>query len=336
MDKFAFVVHPINIKQLKEVLPATKWLPDFLIRGSLKFVKPFVVSHIKNVRSITGKEVEGYFIACPLLPQQMLKSEKAFVEERIIRAGRIGQDLGAKIVGLGGYTSVIGDKGITISKSLDIAVTTGNSYTAASVIESVLKASQILKIDLKKARAAIIGATGSIGNVCTRILAGYVPEIIITARHFEKLQVLKNTIENNHSVKVKIENNVHAAIQDADIIIATTSAPEALIDAKELKSGAVACDVSVPKNISGRNCGRTDILVVDGGLIRIPGKIDFGTPTELPDDLIYACMAETMILALEGRFECFSLGNDLQVKRINEISRLAEKHGFRIAEIEPR
>lgn len=336
MDKFAFVVHPINIKQLRQVLPATKWLPNFLIRSSLRNVKPFVVSHVKNVRSITGKEVEGYFVACPLLPAQILKLDKTFVQDRIIQAGRLGQDLGAKIVGLGGYTSVIGDKGITISKNLKIAVTTGNSYTAASVIESVLKASQTMNIDLKKAKAAIIGATGSIGNACTRVLSGYLSEIVITARHLEKLQILKDVVEKNSPVKVKIENNVHAAIKDADVVITTTSAPEALIDVKELKSGSIACDVSVPKNISGRNCARSDILIVDGGLIKIPSKIDFGTPTELPDDLIYACIAETMILTLEERFECFSLGNDLSVDRISEISQLAGKHGFKIADVKAK
>ncbi|MDD4899779.1 MAG: shikimate dehydrogenase [Candidatus Omnitrophica bacterium] len=336
MDKFAFIVHPINIRQLKEVMHSTKWLPNFVIRSSLKYVNPFVVSHIKNVRSITGREVEGYFVVCPLLPQQILNLDKDFVEGRIIQACRLGEKIGAKIIGLGGYTSVIGDKGITIAKNVNIAVTTGNSYTAASVIESVLKACQIIKVDLKNAKAVIIGATGSIGNVCTRILAGQVGEITITARHLEKLQALKEVLEKDSSARVKIENNVHDAVKDADIIITTTSAPEALIDAKEFKPGAVACDVSVPKNISGRDYGRSDILIVDGGLIRIPGKIDFGTSTELPDDLIYACMAETMILALEGRFENFSLGNDLSTEKTEEITQLAEKHGFRIAEIKTK
>ncbi len=41
--------------------------------------------------------------------------------------------------------------------------------------------------------------------------------------------------------------------------------------------------------------------------------------------------AETMILALEGRFESYSLGRDLSVAQIDEICRLAEKHGFRLA-----
>jgi hypothetical protein len=42
-------------------------------------------------------------------------------------------------------------------------------------------------------------------------------------------------------------------------------------------------------------------------------------------------MAETMILALEKRYENFSLGRDLTVKQIETIEQLAAKHGFRLA-----
>jgi fatty aldehyde-generating acyl-ACP reductase len=38
-----------------------------------------------------------------------------------------------------------------------------------------------------------------------------------------------------------------------------------------------------------------------------------------------------MILAMEGRYESFSLGRELSVAKIDEISRLAKKHGFRLA-----
>jgi hypothetical protein len=42
-------------------------------------------------------------------------------------------------------------------------------------------------------------------------------------------------------------------------------------------------------------------------------------------------MAETMILAMEGRFESFSLGKDIKLEQVDEISRLGAKHGFKLA-----
>jgi hypothetical protein len=38
-----------------------------------------------------------------------------------------------------------------------------------------------------------------------------------------------------------------------------------------------------------------------------------------------------MILALDGRYENFTLGKHVSVEQVREIQRLAERHGFRIA-----
>ena len=42
-------------------------------------------------------------------------------------------------------------------------------------------------------------------------------------------------------------------------------------------------------------------------------------------------MAETMALALEGRFEDYTLGKHITRARVEEISAIARKHGFRLS-----
>jgi predicted amino acid dehydrogenase len=42
-------------------------------------------------------------------------------------------------------------------------------------------------------------------------------------------------------------------------------------------------------------------------------------------------MAETMVLALEGRYENYSLGKEIQIDKVHEITKLARRHGFRLA-----
>jgi hypothetical protein len=66
-------------------------------------------------------------------------------------------------------------------------------------------------------------------------------------------------------------------------------------------------------------------------MVQVPGPVDFGFDFGFPPDKAYACMAETMILALEGRFESYTLGKDVELERVEEIARLATKHGFRLA-----
>jgi predicted amino acid dehydrogenase len=78
---------------------------------------------------------------------------------------------------------------------------------------------------------------------------------------------------------------------------------------------------------------RKDVLVIDGGVIRPPGDVRFNFFFGLPPGLAFACMAETMILTLEGRFESYSIGGNISSERVREIGLLAQKHGFELSDL---
>jgi hypothetical protein len=63
----------------------------------------------------------------------------------------------------------------------------------------------------------------------------------------------------------------------------------------------------------------------------IPGPVDFSFDIGLPPNVAYACLAEAALLAMEERFECFTLGRDVAPERVKEIYRLFRRHGFQIA-----
>jgi fatty aldehyde-generating acyl-ACP reductase len=42
-------------------------------------------------------------------------------------------------------------------------------------------------------------------------------------------------------------------------------------------------------------------------------------------------MAEPMVLALENRYESYSLGKQIRVDRVREIAQLARRHGFKLS-----
>jgi hypothetical protein len=48
---------------------------------------------------------------------------------------------------------------------------------------------------------------------------------------------------------------------------------------------------------------------------------------------VYACLGETALLALEARYEAFTLGRDLDWQRVKEIYKLATRHGVQLAAI---
>src|SRR5438270_392279 len=133
MQRFAFVIHPIDVRRdVARKYPIAKYLPETVVAAGIRHMPPREVAHITGIRSeTTGEEAEGWFIACPLTPRQLLTLPTEVVYKKLIRCGKIAEDLGAGILGLGALTSVVGDGGITIAQHLNIAVTTGNSYTVA-------------------------------------------------------------------------------------------------------------------------------------------------------------------------------------------------------------
>ena len=331
LENFGFLLHPFSSMDLSRKYSFLEKVPEKFLDKVLRCIPPFEISHITGIESPLN-QAEGWFVACPLTSKQMISLPEKVVLSKIIKAGKVAEKLGAKILGLGAFTSVVGDAGITVAKHLSIPVTTGNSYTVAMAIEGAKEAAKKMDIDFKSAQIVILGATGSIGAACAHILSQEVRYLTLTARNEKKLEKVAEQIYTTMGLSVKVTNQVKAAIQSADIIIAVTSALDTVINAEDLKPGAIVCDVSRPRNVSKSVAEkRKDVLVIEGGIVEVPGDVEFNFQFGFPKRMAYACMAETMILALEGRYESFTLGRHLTVRQIQIMDELAKKHGFKIA-----
>jgi len=327
---FGFAVHPPTLRHIRKAVPALCLVPDGLVVSLISLQKPCLISRVRKVISVLGNEVQGFFVVCPLLPKQMLELETEFVIDRIVGAGRIAERLGAGILGLGGYTSIVGDKGHTVASRMRIAVTSGSAMTAWSAVEAIRRLAKQRGVAPGSSTLAVIGASGSIGSLCTKVLAPSVKKVIINARHQDRLERLRGDVARSCAAEVIVEMDAHKAVAAADLIITTTSAPDALFTAEELRPGSIVADVSVPKNISKARHSRDDVTVVDGGRVKLPGKPEFSVDIGLSRGVVYACMAETMALALEGRLENFSLGDNISPAKVEEIGQIGRKHGFEV------
>ena len=121
----------------------------------------------------------------------------------------------------------------------------------------------------------------------------------------------------------------------ADVIIISTSAIGGnVLSIDRIKPGCVVCDVSRPLTYSAAQAiTRPDILIVESGEIELPGHVHVGADIGLPHPIVYACLAETALLALEGRMESFTLSRNIHYKKVKEIYKIARKHGARLAAI---
>ena len=135
------------------------------------------------------------------------------VLKKIIDSVKIAQDLGAKVVGLGAFTSVVGDAGVTVRNNVDVAVTTGNSYTVATAIEGTIEAAGLLGIDIETANVLVLGATGSIGRVLSLILADRGCRLTLAARNMSRLERASEFIAGETGMVPRIASDIKEGVE---------------------------------------------------------------------------------------------------------------------------
>lgn len=331
MGTFAFLVHPMNMEDVAKKYRLAKKLSPRVVAGVLKRRRPFVLSEVSEITSQSGATAKGWFVVVPLLPWQFYELDEDFVVGKILRACEVAEKQGAKIVGLGAFTKTVGAGGQTIAKRAGVPVTTGNTYTVYLALEGTRLGAELMGIRLDEARVAVIGASGSIGRACADILAEEVGELYLVGRDLRRLAEVADEVSDGQA-PVKVTKHLTRALSGAEVVITVTSSTEAVINPGDLRPGAVVCDVARPRDVSQAVAEvRNDVLVIDGGIAQMPGQVDLRFDFGLPTGTALGCMAETMVLALEGRYESLSLGRNITGAKVREIQQLAQKHGFSLA-----
>ncbi len=384
--RFAFLVHPVNLGNYSDfdnslTVFSEEQLLDLSSRWN-DMVEPFVVGGTRITNAL-GNTAYGEFVCVPRTADQLLAMDREQAVSEITAAVDLAVQRGAKIVGLGAYTSVVTMGGRFLLPYTDVALTTGNSYTVVSGVEALLTAGKRIGMDLNHVTAAVVGAGGAIGKASALLLSEEVQSLILIGNpkrpaksEYRMLKVaveiiqhlrdwyeqgkrfapgtlgafvselselpsrdselkiwieyVKELIHKGAPITITVESEKY--LPQADVILAATSSPDALIKPDMLKWGALICDMSRPLNVSQEVLERRpDVLVIDGGVIEVPNCPDLGWNFGFEVGSAYACMSETMMLALEKRYENVSIGADLNLDFLQEMRRLADKQGFRLA-----
>jgi fatty aldehyde-generating acyl-ACP reductase len=336
VSKFAFVLNPYDIQNIHDYCFMSRLAPQAFVKMILRLLPPLKIHHAKNLRSASGAQIDGCFVVCPLLSKQVLAMKEKAVLHKILKAVRLGEKNGAKVIGMGALMGVAGKGGQWIADKTPVAINTGASLATAAILETLDRAAALRKVDLSRAKVAIVGATNAIGQNCALGFLNKADTVFLLAKNAERLADLKEFLLAQKSKTNFIEKGLalESVIRDADIIIFTTSAIEvpSAATAGNLKKGAIICDIPSPRNIPEEICrSRKDILVIDGAVIEPPPTSRIGLKLPIKDGFIFACMAETMLLAFEGQIEeDFSTGFQPDLHKVARIKALADKHGFKI------
>jgi len=141
---FALIGHQESWRAAADVIgflrgPQHPPLPDDEIKDILPWIPPRTVCHV-DVASTTGAQARGIYIDSFIPPDRL---GAAYVHENIARvrkAAACAIKAGAKIVSLGGFSSVLIEGNFDhLPERHDTVFTTGNTLTVAFIVQAIKK-----------------------------------------------------------------------------------------------------------------------------------------------------------------------------------------------------
>ncbi|MBU2704939.1 aminotransferase class III-fold pyridoxal phosphate-dependent enzyme [Zooshikella marina] len=333
--KFGFIAHPtsISLKRYVKMLDILQRTSHDLETGYQREIWqrenliPFI--DFCKIKSITGATCEGVIHYLPLTADEMLSSART-VQKRIFDGIETLHKEGAELVGLGGFTSIVGKRGVETANQSCIPVTSGNSLTTYAAYKAFCQIFDWLEIQPNNTQVAIIGYPGSICLALSKLLLdlGCQLDLVHSGAEKSKEELLKHLPDKYYS-RVNLVSNIEECYQRNQLFAAATSSG-GVIDPSRLQAGSIVVDIALPHDVIKVDSVRNDILLLEGGCVTASRQVKFGGESLniALKQQINGCLAETIVLALEQRNECFSIGRYLEKEKVIEIGTIAERHGF--------
>lgn len=342
--KFAYLYYPPGRRDLFRS-PRLRWLramPEevqaLAERAAAQLpVAPY--SHVRGIVSPTGEEAEGWILRLPATAQQVHNRGPAWAERRMREAARLASSLGAEVLGVGAFSRTMTQATTSVAARTDIPITSGASFlvsTSMWAAKQAVLAMGMEQDDIGRARgtALVVGAGDALGSVAAELLAMVFHRLVVVDREPDRLLSLLSRINaQSPHCEVEVATSVTGHLPDADLVV-TGLAPgwRGAVRLDALKPGAVLSDCSRPQEFHIEDAdARPDVLILLAGEVELPGPADLGAELGPPPKTAFSSMAEVVILALEGRRECFTLGEDVTLDRVKEIYKLGLRHGLELA-----
>jgi acetylornithine/succinyldiaminopimelate/putrescine aminotransferase/predicted amino acid dehydrogenase len=334
---WAFLSHYTRLEDVRVTDPALAPLPDAELQRFLEYASefPFGVSvRTAPLRSASGAEARGLILSAALTPREMFRLGRARVEAEIVRAAELAYALGAQVVGLGGFTTPYSRRGLA-AVGRGPVITTGNALTAGMAVKAVKRVAERRGLTLADLQVAVVGARGSVGALCARLLARERPRrLVLVGNPMSGVRGLKELAAtlDVRDVEVTVEPS---RLSQCQVVVAATGALRPALEGAPISPGTIVCDVARPSDAPARLRARRDVTVIDGGLVALPdptARFGPGSLQGLPDGVQLACLSESIVLALAGETRDRGIGDDVPLSDVDAVLELAERHGFALAE----
>jgi acetylornithine/succinyldiaminopimelate/putrescine aminotransferase/predicted amino acid dehydrogenase len=333
--RWAFLVHYTRTEDVRLADPALAALSNeetLAVCERASHLPPGVVLAAPSVSSpATGVVADGWLIGLPWLPARMQRDRMG--TRNAVRAGvELAGRLGAEVVGLGGFTAPLSDRGRFVV-GLGPAITTGNCLTAGMAVKAVEREARLRGADLTRARVGVVGARGSVGALAAKMLARWRPaRLLLVGNPASPPGPLRALAERITWPGGGAEaTDALDELASCTVVLSASGAACPVLAGVELAPQTIVCDVARPPDAPPELRARPDLAVVDGGLVLLPGpSLSFGPGNlqGLPGGVVLACLAETILHALDGTTRDTGVGDDVAVEDVERTLAMAARHGF--------
>jgi fatty aldehyde-generating acyl-ACP reductase len=330
---FAAIGHQESWNQIASIVghmrgPAQPALTETQLREIVPWIPPRTVGRLTVAAAPNASPIHGVYIDTFITPDELAVPPTRRVIEKVRDGIRAAEREGARVASLGGFTSILAEA-MAIPCDGKLALTTGNTLTAALIVRGVERAVSLLGRSLDAEDLLIIGATGDVGSACARSLVGRTRRLLLAARGQERLEREAAQLRSCGAVTTSTE--VPELLRQASIVIAVTSAPAPAFALEACALDAIVCDAGYPKNMRVAD-GNSSQRVFWGGMGQLAGGIAKNDGVQYSFPVAHAahgCMLEGAVLAMAGRFEAFSTGRGrITPDRVQDMWRLATACGM--------
>jgi acetylornithine/succinyldiaminopimelate/putrescine aminotransferase/predicted amino acid dehydrogenase len=372
--RFGFILHPLNIGDMRRLDGTLQNFTDGELQRLrsriLPFIKPVAVNQL-TVRSPDGSIAEGELILLPNLPSEMVALQWNEGLDLVQSAVDLAAERGAKVIGLGGFSSIVSDGGLALKTPPGVTLTSGNSFTAWAAMRAVEAVCAKRGLALANATVAVVGAAGAIGHALSLLCSERVARVILIGnprageasignlravaddceRHVTLLAGKKTKFPAGSLAErlmqreparqqggcdldpaMTVTIDLDKHLPTADIVFTATSAVLPFISSHHLRKHAIVCDVSRPFNIASDLAQqRPDLEIVLGGLVQAPENSLLGLLEERDRPNALMACAAETIVLALSRYCSKHLCGRLDPATIEELARLAGKMGFSVA-----
>ena len=338
--KVAFIAHFVfPLKELRMLETDLKKASDTGLR--IFFKRMQILMEGKHVQIMAthlfNRKVHFAFYALALDSAELeylhKSGKRRFIVSRIQEVVDHASSKGAEIISLGGYSSILTNNGLSLAEPTGTRIITGNTLTAASGLVHLRKTLKQKAEFNKPNNIAIVGSTGNIGRVISRLICeqdDICKNLLLISRSVKQKNDLINELLPYKHKKIELEYSINfSEIKKADVIIVCTNTNDPIIFTHHITTDkpVLISDLSVPSAVSEDVKQLSNVQVLPfAAYVGLNEDKNVVISSYSPPGTVFCCAGEAILLGLESCDK--PLKGKITPEAVKTITKLGSKYGF--------